>query len=91
MVALGGGIPATGAAVVIGEGFGKIMGQIGLVIVFGTIIGVFLERSGAALRIAELILKTFGKRSCPGHDPDRLLYFYPGFLRFSLHYSFIFA
>ncbi len=63
LVALGGGIPAARAAVVIGEGFGKIMGQIGLVIVFGTIIGVFLERSGAALRIAEMILKTFGKRN----------------------------
>ncbi len=63
LIAIGGGIPAAGAAAVIGEGFGKIMGQIGLVIVFGTMIGVFLERSGAALRIAELILKTFGKRN----------------------------
>jgi len=63
VVALGGGIPAAGAAMIIGEGFGKIMGQIGLVIVFGTLIGVFLERSGAALRIAELILKAFGKRN----------------------------
>ncbi len=63
LVAIGGGLPAAGAATVIGEGFGKIMGQIGLVIVFGTIIGVFLERSGAALRIAALILKTFGKRN----------------------------
>ncbi len=62
LVAIGGGIPAAGAAMIIGEGFGKIMGQIGLVIVFGTIIGVFLERSGAALRIAEMVLKTFGKR-----------------------------
>src|SRR5699024_175345 len=36
-------------------------GSIGLVIIFGTIIGVILERSGAALRMAELVLRIVGE------------------------------
>jgi len=34
-------------------GFGGILGYIGIVIVLGTIIGVILERSGAAITMAE--------------------------------------
>ncbi|WP_033826539.1 GntP family permease [Bacillus andreraoultii] len=43
-------------------GFGALMGNIGLVIVFGTIIGVILEKSGAALRMAEVILRIVGEK-----------------------------
>ncbi|MCR7246860.1 GntP family permease, partial [Pseudomonas aeruginosa] len=34
-------------------GFGSILGYIGIVIVLGTIIGVILERSGAAITMAD--------------------------------------
>lgn len=46
----------------INTGFGNMMRQIGLVIVIGTIIGVFLEKSGAALRMAETVLRVVGEK-----------------------------
>jgi len=45
----------------IAEGFGGLMTSIGLVIVFGTIIGVFLERSGAAVVMADAVLRVVGE------------------------------
>lgn len=47
---------------VIAEGFGGLMTSIGLVIVFGTIIGVFLERSGAAVVMADSVLRVVGEK-----------------------------
>ena len=41
-------------------GFGSILGYIGIVIVLGTIIGVILERSGAAITMAESVIKLLG-------------------------------
>lgn len=46
----------------IAEGFGTILASIGLVILFGTIIGKVLERTGAAVTLAEAVLKVVGKR-----------------------------
>ncbi|MFE3018988.1 GntP family permease [Streptomyces sp. NPDC059256] len=46
----------------IAEGFGAILASIGLVILFGTIIGKVLERTGAAVTLAEAVLKVVGKR-----------------------------
>lgn len=43
-------------------GFAGLMGNIGLVIVFGTIIGVILEKSGAALRMTEVVLRVVGEK-----------------------------
>ena len=43
-------------------GFGGILGYIGIVIVLGTIIGVILERSGAAITMAETVIKLLGER-----------------------------
>jgi GntP family gluconate:H+ symporter len=45
------------------EGFGGLIGSVGLLIVLGSIIGVSLERSGAARRIADLLI---GNGSHPG-------------------------
>ncbi|HCE58969.1 MAG TPA: gluconate transporter [Prolixibacteraceae bacterium] len=56
------GLPVTDIATVISTGFGSIMTSIGIVIIFGTIIGVILEKSGAAIKLAELVLKVVGKR-----------------------------
>lgn len=46
----------------VATGFGGILGNIGVVIVLGTIIGVILERSGAAITLAETVIKLLGER-----------------------------
>ena len=44
------------------QGFGGILAYIGIVIVLGTIIGVVLEKSGAAVKMASVVLKIVGKK-----------------------------
>lgn len=44
------------------RGFGGILGGIGIVIALGTIIGVILERSGAAITMAESVIRLLGER-----------------------------
>ncbi|MBQ0832786.1 GntP family permease [Marinobacter sp.] len=56
------GLPFDSIESTIRGGFGKILGYIGLVIVLGTIIGVILERTGAAIVMAETIIKLLGKK-----------------------------
>jgi len=56
------GMPASGIVRVITSGFGDIMGYIGIVIILGTIIGVILEKSGAAVKLAELVVRIIGKK-----------------------------
>jgi gluconate:H+ symporter, GntP family len=46
----------------INDGFGKTLGNIGLVIIFGVIIGTFLEKTGGALKITLSILKLIGQK-----------------------------
>jgi GntP family gluconate:H+ symporter len=46
----------------INNGFGKILANIGIVIALGTIIGVFLEKSGAAIKIGDAIIKATGPK-----------------------------
>lgn len=51
----------------INQGFGNTLGSIGLIILFGVIIGAFLENSGAAYVLAEKVLKIIGpNRVAPG-------------------------
>ncbi len=56
------GMPLQKIIKTINEGFGSLMAYIGLVIIFGTIIGTILEKSGGAIKIADVILKLFGKK-----------------------------
>ncbi|CDQ19137.1 predicted D-glycerate permease [Halobacillus karajensis] len=56
------GMPLNEVVEAVNGGFGGLMGGIGLVIVFGTIIGVILENSGAALRMAEVVLRIVGEK-----------------------------
>lgn len=44
------------------KGFGGTVERIGIVIIAGTIIGVFLEQTGAALTMAETVLKWVGAK-----------------------------
>lgn len=59
--ALLGGIGPAEAAELVTTGFGDILAYIGIVILAGTIIGTVLERSGAAIVIAESILGLVGE------------------------------
>ena len=59
------GMPLEKIVESINAGFGDTIGKIGLIIVFGVIIGAFLENSGGAYRIAESILKIVGRKRVP--------------------------
>lgn len=56
------GLPLSTVTEAVNNGFGGLMGGIGLIIIFGTIIGVILEKSGAALRMAEVVLRIVGEK-----------------------------
>ena len=56
------GMPLNQIVENINGGFGSIMGGIGLVIVFGTIIGTILEKAGAAYRMAEVVKRLVGPK-----------------------------
>ncbi len=56
------GLPLISITKTIAGGFGGILGYIGLVIVLGTIIGTILEKSGAAITMADGIIKVLGNR-----------------------------
>ena len=49
----------------INSGFGNTIGFIGIVILAGSIIGKFLEKSGAAYTLAEKTLKVVGRKNVP--------------------------
>jgi len=46
----------------IGVGFSGTFKSIGIVIIFGTIIGTVLEKTGAALKLADMVVKLVGQR-----------------------------
>lgn len=62
LVALFYQVPVDSVAKTIADGFGGILGYIGLVIVFGTIIGLILEKTGAAIVMAETVINLLGPR-----------------------------
>ena len=55
-------VPIISGIDIISKGFGGILGHIGLVIVIGTIIGIILEKSGAAITLADFVIALFGKK-----------------------------
>lgn len=55
-------IPLEDSVATVTEAFGSTLGNIGLVIIFGTMIGVILERSGAAISMADAIIRVIGNR-----------------------------
>ncbi|WP_104191960.1 GntP family permease [Cryobacterium sp. Y82] len=56
------GLPVDTIAPTITTAFGATLGNIGLIILFGTIIGVILERTGAAIAMAEALIRVLGTR-----------------------------
>ncbi|MEN8202585.1 MAG: gluconate:H+ symporter [Bacteroidota bacterium] len=59
------GMPLDAIVQSINDGFGKTIGQIGIVIIAGVIIGTFLEQSGGAYAMANRMLKLTGKKQVP--------------------------
>lgn len=61
-VGIAAGMPLLTVVESINTGFGGLMTSIGIVIVAGTIIGIILEKSGAAYRMAEVVLRVIGPK-----------------------------
>lgn len=61
-VGIASGMPLLTVVESVNDGFGGLMKSIGIVIVAGTIIGVILEKSGAAYRMAEVVLRVIGEK-----------------------------
>jgi len=59
------GMPPAQVIDAVGNGFGGTAGAIGIVILAGAIIGVFLERSGGALQLANSLIKRTGDKHVP--------------------------
>ncbi len=56
------GIPLDTIPNTIGKGFASIFTSIGIVIILGTLIGVILEKTGAAIRLADAIIRVIGEK-----------------------------
>lgn len=56
------GVPFVDIPDVIGKGFGSVFSGIALVIIFGTLIGSVLERTGGAVAMARAVERVVGKR-----------------------------
>jgi len=63
ILALIAGLPITGIADVIGAGFSGTFSSIGIVIILGALIGSILEMTGAALKLADIVIKLVGKKN----------------------------
>ena len=57
------GLGSDGAISTLVDGFGGTCKSIGLLVIFGTILGTYLEKSGACQRIASSLLKLTGKKN----------------------------
>ena len=63
ILALLAGIPLGDIAGVIGAGFSGTFSSIGIVIILGALIGTVLEQTGAALKLADMVVKLVGKKN----------------------------
>ena len=59
------GMPLPEVVKSVNEGFGGTIGYIGIVILAGSIIGTFLEKSGGAYRLATSTLRLTGEKNVP--------------------------
>ena len=56
------GIDLVKIPTIIGDGFSGIFKSIGIVIIFGALIGMALEKTGAALKLADMVVKCVGEK-----------------------------
>jgi GntP family gluconate:H+ symporter len=52
-----------GIATIIGAGFSGTFSSIGIVIILGALVGTLLERTGAAIKLADIVVKLVGKKN----------------------------
>ncbi len=57
------GTTVSGLANVIGQGFSSTFSSIGIVIILGALIGSILEQTGAALKLADMVIHLVGKNN----------------------------
>ncbi len=63
ILAIVAGIPLVKIADVIGAGFSGTFSSIGIVIILGALVGTILEKTGAALKLADMVVKLVGKKN----------------------------
>ena len=63
ILALIAGIKLTEIPTVIGAGFSGTFTSIGIVIILGALVGIMLEKTGAALKMADVVVKLVGKKN----------------------------
>lgn len=56
------GIPLEELPKTIGSGFSGVFTSIGIVIILGALIGTILEKTGAAVKLADMVVKVVGKK-----------------------------
>jgi len=56
------GVVIQGMTTVIGAGFASTIQSIGIVIIFGAMIGMILELTGAAFKLADMVIKVVGSK-----------------------------
>lgn len=57
------GTKVSGLATIIGAGFSGTFTSIGIVIILGALIGTILEKTGAALKLADMVIRVVGKNN----------------------------
>ncbi|EMB25293.1 GntP family permease [Treponema denticola] len=62
LLALAAGIPLVKIPGTIGAGFSGTFTSIGIVIILGALIGTILEKTGAALKLSDMVIKVVGKK-----------------------------
>ena len=62
VLALLAGIPLRQVPGIIGSGFAGTFTSIGIVIILGALIGAILEKTGAALKLADLVIRLVGRK-----------------------------
>ena len=62
LFALASGMPLTAVADVIGAGFSSAFTSIGIVVILGALVGRVLEKTGAALKMADVMIRLAGKK-----------------------------
>jgi len=63
LLAIAAGIPFTEIASTIGAGFSGTFTSIGIVIILGALVGVLLEKTGAAIKMSDCVIKLVGKKN----------------------------
>lgn len=62
ILAIVAGLPLSEIPAILGTGFSGIFTSIGIVIILGALIGLILEKTGAAIKLADMVVKVVGEK-----------------------------